>query len=101
MQLIIRGELPEAPISLMRRLGYHFFTDPRSQETGFMRRLGSGHYPRFHAHLQTLAEGGVVIDLHLDMQQHSLSQRRHGLQNDDLVIQERERIKQYIVSLAK
>lgn len=92
MKLVLKGQLPENKNVLMRRLGYHFF------EGAFMRRLGRDHYPRFHAHIDETAEE-VVIDVHMDMKKQSLGPRRHGAGNEDLVAQERERIKQYILGL--
>lgn len=93
MKLVFKGQLPENPQVLMRRLGYHVF------DGAFMRRLGRDHYPRFHAHIGE-KEDGVVIDVHLDMKKQSLGPRRHGPGNEELVAQERERIKQYILDLS-
>ena len=92
MKLVIKGQLPDSSRNIMRHLGYHLFQD------AYMRRLGRGHYPRFHVYIKEAGEE-TKIDLHLDMKKQSLGSKRHGAGNDELVTQERERIKQYILSL--
>ncbi len=92
MKLVLKGQLPENVNVIMRRLGYHVF------DGAFMRRLGRDHYPRFHAHADENEEG-VVIDVHMDMKKTSLGPRRHGAGNEEMVAEERERIKQYILAL--
>lgn len=92
MKLVLKGKLPDNPHNIMRKLGYHFFRD------AYMRRIGRDHYPRFHVHVIE-EEEQTKIDLHMDMKKQSMGRRRHGAGNEDLVAEERERIKQYILSL--
>lgn len=56
------GNLPY----LMRKIGYLALRDPRSGKTGYVRRLGAGFYPRFHAHLEPAQNGDLVLDLHFE-----------------------------------
>ena len=51
---------------LMRKIGYLPLRDPRSRELGYVRRLGAGFYPRFHAHPSLDQNGNLIIDLHFE-----------------------------------
>lgn len=67
----MRIEIPKEKIrenipNLMRRLGYQPLRDPRSRELGYVRRLGAGFYPRFHAHPSVGQNGNLIIDLHFE-----------------------------------
>ena len=51
---------------LFRQLGYHPSPDGRS----YIRRLGSGLYPRYHAYVE-IEDDRLKINLHLDQKQAS------------------------------
>lgn len=80
---------------LFRQLGYH----PSRHSDSFIRRLGVGLYPRFHAYIRSEA-GRLIIDLHLDQKKASYAgQKAHsGEYGGELLIQEKIRIQQYIES---
>lgn len=69
--MIIRIPMPGyQPEVVLRRAGYTPFTDPRSGEESFVRRLGTHFYPRFHVYIETEA-GQLRVNLHLDQKQPS------------------------------
>ncbi len=78
---------------LFRQLGYH----PSRHSDSFIRRLGAGDYPRFHAYVQSESDR-VVIDLHLDQKKVSYEGHKahSGEYGGDLLIQEKIRIEQFI-----
>lgn len=80
---------------LFRQLGYH----PSRHSDSFIRRLGTGLYPRFHAYIKS-DQGRLIIDLHLDQKKASYAgQKAHsGEYGGELLIQEKIRIQQYIDS---
>lgn len=51
---------------LMRKIGYLPLRDPRTGQTGYVRRLRRGFYPRFHAHISLGQNKNVLLDLHYD-----------------------------------
>ncbi len=51
---------------LMRRIGYLPLRDPKSGELAYVRHLGRGFYPRFHAHPLQDQNGNLIIDLHFE-----------------------------------
>ena len=54
----------------LRRNGYAFIVDRRRGKESFVRRMGSGHYPRFHVYIKR-EENKIIFDLHLDQKQAS------------------------------
>jgi len=77
---------------LMRRLGYHPFRD------SFSRRLGSGHYPKFHIYPEEQGDN-IIINLHLDQKKMSYSgQVAHSADYDGGLLEEE---KNRIISLFK
>lgn len=78
---------------LFRQLGYHPSPDGRS----YIRRLGSGLYPRYHAYVE-IEDDRLKINLHLDQKKPSYQgQKAHsGEYQGELIIQEKIRIQQYI-----
>jgi hypothetical protein len=80
---------------LFRQLGYH----PSPHSDSFIRRLGTGLYPRFHAYLKK-DQGRLMIELHLDQKKVSYEgQKAHSGEYDgELLIQEKIRIQQFIDS---
>ena len=89
MKIIIKKEnLPDNPENILRKAGYHFLIDKNTQQESFSRRLGSGHYPRFHVYLKE-KDGKSIIDLHLDQKQASYkgAQHMHNAEHDGEVIE--------------
>lgn len=101
MKIIVKKEnLPESPENVLRKSGYHFLIDPRTRQESFSRRLGGGHYPRFHVYLKE-EDGKVVIDLHLDQKQASYagSHMHNAEYEGELVEREILRLKKVISDL--
>jgi hypothetical protein len=71
MKLII--EQPStSPLNALRRSGYSFQRkDERTGEMSFVKRAGSGDYPRFHIYASQDERGTVQINLHLDQKKAS------------------------------
>src|SRR3990167_6374285 len=65
------------PRNLMLRCGYAERLDPNTAKVSYVRRLGEGFYPRFHAYLEDHKDGFVVA-LHLDQKKTSLDGNQHG-----------------------
>lgn len=101
MKIIIKKEnLPESPENILKKAGYHFLIDRNTQKESFSRRLGGGHYPRFHVYLDE-KDGKTIIDLHLDQKQASYAgSHMHNAEYDgDLVEREISRLKKFISDL--
>ncbi len=101
MKIIIKKEnLPDNPENILRRAGYHHFIDPNTKESSFSRRLGSGHYPRFHIYLKE-QDGKTIIDLHLDQKQASYkgSHMHNAEYEGEVVEREIMRLKKLISDL--
>ncbi len=56
--------------AVLNRLGYHENKFSSSRDRNFVRRLGSGHYPRFHLYVFENGQG-IRLSLHLDQKQPS------------------------------
>lgn len=54
----------------LRRNGYAFIVDRRRGKESFVRRMGSGYYPRFHVYVKR-EDNKIIFDLHLDQKQTS------------------------------
>lgn len=101
MKIIIKKEnLPDNPENILKRAGYHYFIDPNTGHDSFSRRLGGGHYPRFHIYLKE-QDGKSIIDLHLDQKQASYAgAHMHNAEYDgELVEGEIMRLKKIISDL--
>jgi len=86
------------PSNFLRNAGYGFIIDRHDSKESFVRRLGSGHYPRFHMYV-TETEDSYIFDLHIDHQQSSLAKRRHKSEYEgDRVLEELKRLKGIIDS---
>lgn len=81
------------PRVLMQRAGYSEFTDPRTGEISYTRRLGTHFYPRFHVYIEAERDG-LRLNLHLDQKQPSYPGfRKHsGEYNGTTVEAEMDRI---------
>ena len=67
MRVVIRKKSIGGNIRVfMRRIGYLPLRDPRTGQTGYVRRLRRGFYPRFHAHVSLDQSNNLLLDLHYD-----------------------------------
>jgi len=82
--------------SIMRRSSYGFLRDRRFGTESYVRRLGSGFYPRFHVYIEK-----GLIRLHLDQKQVSYkgSHAHSGEYDGDTVERECGRINEVIKEL--
>lgn len=93
MKFIWRGVLKQNLKVVMNRLGYHQHIDSRQNQISFIRRLGSGLYPRLHAYIDE-SEGEILFKIHLDEKKPSYQgvARHSGQYNGEILEQEKERI---------
>lgn len=88
--------LKDSILNLMRRAGYSFLKkDEQTGEMSFVRVMGAGGYPRFHAYVKQDGTG-VQINLHLDQKKPSYqgSAAHSGeYENEGLVQREAEMLK--------
>lgn len=99
MKIIITEKLKDTPRNLLRRCGYAEIFDFRSQETSYVKRLSREFYPRLHAYPQETSEGGLAINLHLDMKKSSYEgfTAHSGEYEGPLLDKEAERVKSIIM----
>lgn len=81
----------------LRRNGYAFIVDRRRGKESFVRRMGAGHYPRFHVYLKR-DDNRIIFDMHLDQKQASYEgSHMHNAEYDgDTVQAEINRLKKLI-----
>lgn len=74
---------------VMRRSGYGYLRDRNTGQGSYVRRLGSGFYPRFHVYLEN-----NNINLHLDQKQASYegTSAHSGEYDGEVVENEAQRI---------
>ncbi len=71
----------------LRRNGYAFIVDRRRGKESFVRRMGSGHYPRFHIYIKR-EDNRIIFDLHLDQKQASYKgSHMHNAEYDGEVVE--------------
>ena len=98
MKIVIKkSNLPIAAEQIARKASYAFVVDRQRGKESFVRRLGSGHYPRLHLYIKEEGDK-VVFDLHLDQKQASYAgARMHNAEHEgEVVEQEIMRLKQII-----
>jgi len=80
--------------TFLKKLGYVFVRDRRSQSESFARRIRNDFYPRFHIYI-TENSDSVIFDIHIDHKKDaSLSHSRHNTEyGGELVENEVSRIK--------
>lgn len=66
----VRVPRPANSAVAIQRSGYASFRDPRTGEFSYVRRLGTGFYPRFHLYLEERGNE-LVLNLHLDQKKPS------------------------------
>jgi len=96
---IKRNEISDNPYTFLRRAGYGFIRDRRSNQESLVRRLGGGFYPRFHIYVED-DESSIVFSLHLDQKEASYAgAHRHNAEYDgDLVQREILRLRAWVKS---
>lgn len=100
MKLIInKDKLNTTPEQFLRRAGYGFIRDRRSDKDSFVRRLGSFHYPRLHMYHKE-KDDQIIFNLHLDQKQASYAgAHAHNAEYDgELVEAEINRLKKLILN---
>ena len=98
MKLIINtNQLDTAPGQFLRRAGYGYIRDRHSGKDSFVRRLGSGHYPRLHMYIKE-SDDKIIFNLHLDQKQASYARAHaHSAEYDGEIVEgEIERLKCFI-----
>jgi hypothetical protein len=98
MKLIIdRNQIDSTPEQFLRRAGYGYIRDRRSGSDSFVRRLGSGFYPRLHMYVKENSSQ-IIFDLHLDQKQPSYAgSRMHNAEHDSETVEgEIVRLKNFI-----
>jgi hypothetical protein len=85
------------PYIFLRSAGYGFVIDRRNDsKESFVRRLGGGHYPRFHMYIRE-TEDNYIFDLHIDQQTSGIGKRRHKSEYEgERVLSELKRLKRLI-----
>lgn len=78
----------------LRQAGYGFIHDHRSGHDSYVRRLGSGHYPRLHMYVQNEGDN-IIFNLHFDQKQASYEgSHMHNAEYDgEIVAGEIDRLK--------
>jgi hypothetical protein len=84
--------LAENALTLMRRAGY-VFQRHEGGEMSFVRELGRGGYPRFHAYTR-VEKLTLSLNLHLDQKKHTYGEgtRHHGEYSGGAVAEEGRRL---------
>jgi len=87
------------PEELIKRCGYATWQG-HEEKPSFARRLGSMHYPRFHAYLREF-DSYFEVDLHLDQKQASYEgSHAHGGDYDSVTVEnEARRITEVIAKI--
>jgi len=88
-------QIKQNALTIMRRLGYKPWRDPRSGQHSFIKRLGASYYPRFHAHPKYDQNNNLMIDLHFDWRKpmHKRGVKSTEGEESDVVQKEVERIR--------
>jgi hypothetical protein len=91
----------ESVINVLRRAGYGLLgQDQNTGEISFVKRAGSGDYPRFHAYVKK-ETGIITVNLHLDQKKPSYSgSHAHNAEYEgDILDEEAKRINLALQSL--
>ena len=65
MKMQITNKLTTNVFNILRKSGYLRIFDRQSGHESFVRKLSTGHYPRFHIYI-TENSNQITIDMHLD-----------------------------------
>ncbi len=102
MQFTLPPEVRLTSKQLLTRVGYHEFVDPNTGKVSYIRRLGTGFYPRFHCYVETRDEA-LHVDMHIDQKHVSYegTAAHSGEYVGPLLDGERDRILREVVTPAK
>jgi len=98
MKLIIQKvQLNMTGEQFLRKAGYAYIHSRHTGKGSYVRRLGSGFYPRLHMYAQEQGEK-LIFDLHLDQKQPSYKgSHAHNAEYDGVVVEgEVARLRQMI-----
>lgn len=98
MKLIIdKNLLDSTPEQFLRKAGYGYIRDRRSGNDSFVRRMGSGFYPRLHMYVEE-NNSQIIFNLHLDQKQPSYagSRAHSGEYEGEVVEREIDRLRQFL-----
>lgn len=98
MKLIInKNQIDGTPEQFLRKAGYAYIRDRKTGKESFVRRLGSGFYPRLHMYVSERGKQ-IIFDLHLDQKQASYAgQKMHSGEYDGEVVErEIERLRELV-----
>ncbi len=86
MKFLVKSIKLEDAKKIIRSSGYALIFDRKSGQESLVRRLGGGHYPRFHLYIEENNED-CIFSLHLDQKRASYEgQHMHSAEYDgDLV----------------
>lgn len=81
----------------LRKAGYGYIRDRRTGHDSYVRRLGSGFYPRLHMYVEE-KNSSIFLNLHLDQKQVSYEgAHAHNAEYDGEVVgREIERLKSFV-----
>jgi len=103
MKLIIaKNQLNVQAEQFLRKAGYGYIRDRKTGHNSYVRRLGSGFYPRLHMYFDDLGDK-ISFNLHLDQKQASYAgAHMHNAEyGGEVVTKEIERLKQLIMKNEK
>lgn len=82
-----KTQLNQNPIIFLKRLGWGYILDRKTQKSSLVKRLTRNYYPRLHAYVKTQGEK-YIFDIHLDHKQTSYQgQPRHNADYDHEAVQ--------------
>jgi hypothetical protein len=87
MKFKINSNLVENYKVFIRRAGYALIFDRRRGVESFVRRLGSGYYPRLHLYIDEVGSD-LIFSLHLDQKKASYEgQHMHNAEYDNEIVE--------------
>ncbi|MEI7620331.1 MAG: hypothetical protein WCJ57_02045 [Candidatus Falkowbacteria bacterium] len=88
MKLTIRKEqLNETPETFLHHSGWGLIHDRRRGVSSFVKRLGSGHYPRLHLYVDE-RDGLVIFNMHMDQKETSYEgSHMHNAEYDNELVE--------------
>ncbi|MBU2415932.1 hypothetical protein KKH86_01770 [Patescibacteria group bacterium] len=85
--IINKNQITMAPEQFLRRAGYGYIRDRRTDSESFVRRFGNGFYPRLHMYVDEQNDQ-IIFNLHLDQKQPSYDgARAHNAEYDGTVVE--------------
>lgn len=99
MKRIYRQQDIPNPLDVLRKAGYSYFVDPKTNEESFVLRLTAGFYPRFHLYLE-FERNTISFNLHLDQKKASYkgTSAHAGEYDGPAVEREMQRIEGWILA---